>query len=163
MATGINPTKLHGSDKLIPRLTQILDGWKKEDPPTLKKLPVEVDIPEYIASLGNTITSSEVERAVGDLVLIAFYYLLRVGEYTTKAVRQNSKQTVQFKLEDITFFGYDKTGRLTQLAPTVSDDEILHAHSATLKIDNQKNGWKGVCIHQESNGDEFLCPVKVGN
>ena len=161
MATGINPTKLHGSDKLIPRLTQILDGWKKEDPPTLKKLPVEVDIPEYIASLGNTITSSEVERAVGDLVLIAFYYLLRVGEYTTKAVRQNSKQTVQFKLEDITFFGYDKTGRLTQLAPTVSNDEILHAHSATLKIDNQKNGWKGVCIHQESNGDEFLCPVKA--
>ena len=161
MATGTNPTKLHGSDTLIPRLTQILDGWKKEDPPTLKKLPVEVDIPEYIATSGNTITSTEMERAVGDLVLIAFYYLLRVGEYTTKAVRANSKQTVQFKLEDITFFGHGSNGQLIQLAPSAPDHEILSAHSATLKIDNQKNGWKGVCIHQESNGEEFLCPVKA--
>ena len=110
MATGVNPTKLHGSDKLIPRLTQILEGWKKEDPPTLKKLPVEVDIPEYIASLGNNITATELDRAVGDLTLIAFYYLLRVGEYTTKAKRPGSKQTIQCKLEDITFFGHDKGG-----------------------------------------------------
>jgi hypothetical protein len=161
MATGVNPTKLHGSDKLIPRLTQILDGWKKEDPPTLKKLPVEVDIPEYIASLGNTVSSTELDRAVGDLSLIAFYYLLRVGEYTTKAKRANSKQTIQFKLEDITFFGHDRNGHLTQLTSTAEDNTILHAHSATLKIDNQKNGWKGVCIHQEANGDDFLCPVKA--
>ena len=161
MATGINPTKQHGSDKLIPRLTQILDGWKKEDPPTLKKLPVEVDIPEYIVSLGNTVLSTELDRAVGDLTLIAFYYLLRVGEYTTKAKRPNSKQTIQFKLEDITFFGHNNSGQLIQLPPTADESTILNAHSATLKIDNQKNGWKGVCIHQEANGEDFLCPVKA--
>ena len=98
---------------------------------------------------------------MGDLVLIAFYYLLRVGEYTTKAARANTKQTVQFKLEDITFFGHGRNEKLIQLAPSASDQELLRAHSATLKIDNQKNGWKGVCIHQEANGEEFLCPVKA--
>jgi hypothetical protein len=30
-----------------------------------------------------------------------------------------------------------------------------------LKLDNQKNGWKGVCVHQEANGEEFKCPVQA--
>ena len=37
----------------------------------------------------------------------------------------------------------------------------MSAHSATLKLDNQKNGWKGVCIHQEHNGKELACPVRA--
>ena len=161
MATGANPTKLHGSDKLIPKLAQMLDGWKAEDPPTLKKLPVEVDIPEHIAMHGYENDATEAQRAIGDLVLIAFYFLLRVGEYTTKSKRQNTKRTVQFKLEDITFFGHDKLGRLRQLPHNATPEDILMAHSATMKIDNQKNGWKGVCIHQEANGEDFLCPVRA--
>jgi hypothetical protein len=30
-----------------------------------------------------------------------------------------------------------------------------------MKLDNQKNGWKGVCIYQEANGNDYLCPVKA--
>ncbi len=30
-----------------------------------------------------------------------------------------------------------------------------------LRLDNQKNGWKGVCVHQEANGEEFNCPVRA--
>jgi hypothetical protein len=37
----------------------------------------------------------------------------------------------------------------------------MTAESATLKLDNQKNGWKGVCVHQEANKEAFNCPVKV--
>jgi hypothetical protein len=32
--------------------------------------------------------------------MIAFYYLLRVGEYTVKGSRNNTKQTVQFKYKE---------------------------------------------------------------
>ncbi len=39
--------------------------------------------------------------------------------------------------------------------------DILSADSATLKLDNQKNGWKGVCINQEANGEEIFCPVRA--
>ncbi len=46
LATGINRTKEQWSDKLIPRLAQMLYRWKKYEPPTIKKLPVEADIPE---------------------------------------------------------------------------------------------------------------------
>jgi hypothetical protein len=38
---------------------------------------------------------------------------------------------------------------------------VLTADSATLKLDNQKNGWKGVCVHQEANGEPFNCPVRA--
>ena len=30
-----------------------------------------------------------------------------------------------------------------------------------MKLDNQKNGWKGVCVNQETNGEDYLCPVKA--
>jgi hypothetical protein len=37
----------------------------------------------------------------------------------------------------------------------------MMADSVTLKLDNQKNGWKGVCVHQEANGEWFKCPVRA--
>ena len=38
---------------------------------------------------------------------------------------------------------------------------ILTADSATLKLDDQKNGWKDVCVHQEANWEAFNCPVRA--
>ncbi len=58
----------------------MLNGWKKFDPPTQKMLPVEVDVPEYMASLGALPGATPLDTAMGDLALIAFYYLLRIGQ-----------------------------------------------------------------------------------
>jgi hypothetical protein len=79
------------------------NGWRKEDPATTKQLPVEADVPELLADRGLRASATERDRVVGDLTLIAFYYLLRIGEYTIKGNRNETKQTVQFKREDITF------------------------------------------------------------
>ena len=76
LACGTNPTKMTGSKRLLPRLSQILDEWRKEDPPTTKQLPVKADVPELLAENGRDRNASKLERAVGDLTLIAFYYLL---------------------------------------------------------------------------------------
>ena len=105
LACGTNPTKIAGSDKMIPRLQQILDGWCKGDPPTKKQLPVEADVPEYLVGLGRAMTATELDRAVGDLVLIAFYYLLRIREYTVKGRREETKQMVHLKWRISRFFG----------------------------------------------------------
>jgi len=51
LATNTNPTKIVGSDKLLPRLQQMLDGFRKADPPTTKQLPVEADVPGYLVKL----------------------------------------------------------------------------------------------------------------
>ncbi len=127
---------------------------------TLKKLPVEADIPELLFDTGYAPEGSTLNKAVEDLSLITYYYLLRIREYTTKSKRENTKQTVQFKMEDVRFFGRDKTDRLRCLPQDASDQLIATASGATtLKLDNQKNGWKGVSIYHEENGDDVMCPV----
>jgi hypothetical protein len=113
LACGDNPTKVMGCDKLLPRLSQIYDGWRKEDPPTTKQLPVEADVPKLLAERGLVSTATSLDRAIGDLSLIAFYYLLRIGEYTVKGNQNNTKQTVQFKYKDVTFFKKTQGGTIT--------------------------------------------------
>ena len=44
------------------------------------------------------------------MTVIAFYYLLWVGEYTVKGLRNNTKKTVQFKYEDVSFFKKNNRG-----------------------------------------------------
>jgi hypothetical protein len=85
-------------------------------------------------------------KAIGDLLLIAFYYLLCIGKYTVKGKRNNKKQTVQFKLEDvITFFKKNKVGTLVCLPRTAPASVVMAADSATLKLDNQKK-WVERCV-----------------
>ena len=93
-----------------------------------------------------------------DCVLL---HLLRIGEYTTKGTHNNCKQTEKFKMGDITFFAKDKQGNLCCLPRNATSDLIAVADGATMKLDNQKNGWKGVCVYQESNGDPINCPVRA--
>jgi hypothetical protein len=142
-----------------------LAGYTKTDPPTKKKLPVEADVPELLIDMAYTNKEDTFAQATADLALIAFYYLLRIGEYTIKSTaelgKSNTKQTVQFKLEDVTFFSKDKKGRIRQLPRNASKREMMKADSATLKLDNQKNGWKAACIHQETNGEQVKCPVRA--
>ena len=64
-----------------------MEGWRKEDPPTEKKLPVGIDVPEFLAELGMDKYATEVVKAFGDCGVITFYYLLPLGEYTVKVQR----------------------------------------------------------------------------
>jgi hypothetical protein len=140
----------------------MLDGFRKEDPPTQKKLPVEVDVPELLCMLGLMSGATALASATGDLALIAFYFLWRVGEYTVKSSRNNSKQTVQFRMKDILFFKRNEMGQIRQLSSRrATDDELMEACGSTFKLDNQKNGWKNVCVHHEANGDPHYCPVRA--
>ena len=138
-----------------------MTGWKNDDPPTMKKLPVAIDVPEFLSAVGTATSANELDRAIGDLVLIAFYYLLRVGEYTIKDNRNETKRTVQFRIQDVTFFKRNRNGQLRQLRRTSNDSTLMKADSATLKLENQKNGWKGVCVNQEANGELIHCPVRA--
>ena len=84
-----------------------MDGWANADLATKKKLPVGVDVLEWIAKEGKRRNNTKM-IVVGGLTLIAFYYLLRVGEYTVKGRRNASKQTEQFECKDVTFFATDE-------------------------------------------------------
>jgi hypothetical protein len=100
-------------------------------------------------------------QAAGQLALIAFYYLLRVGEYTApRYVTRDGRRvpctrTKQFVISNVGFF---KDGKV--LKRTSPLDILLTADAATLKITNQKNGRMGETIHQIAI-DKDACPVKA--
>jgi hypothetical protein len=86
-----------------------------------------------------------------------------MGKYTVKGTRNESKWTVQFKLEDVTFFHQNEMGQLRCL-PRDAPLEMLMlllAEGACLKLDNQKHGWKGVCVYHQHNGDPLRCPIRA--
>ena len=59
------------------------------------------------------------------------------------------------RVEKVDVLVWNKSkGHLRQLPRNAPDKEIFSADGANLKQDNQKNGWKGVCVYQEHNGDE---------
>jgi hypothetical protein len=91
LACNENPTKVIGSKKLLLALQIMIDGCTKADPPTQKKLPVKAVVPELLIKMGYGKSGSIHAQAIGDLSLIAFYYLLRIGEYAVKRQRDRTK------------------------------------------------------------------------
>jgi hypothetical protein len=53
-------------------------------------------------------------------------------------------------MEDITFFKEDKLGLIMCISRHAPLADTFTADGATLKLDNQKNGYKGVCVYQET-------------
>jgi hypothetical protein len=133
-------------------IERMVEGMRRDDPMPTPQLAVPVGVPEKCHEMGNLI-GSEKAKAEGDLALIAFYYLLRVGEYTkikyirtSKGKRRKATRTVQFRVKDVGFFADDCVIN----SKTASLELLLQASSATLRIENQKNGNMGDAIHHEA-------------
>jgi hypothetical protein len=106
-------------------------------------------------------STSPTNQAIGDLGVVAFYYLLRVGEYTkpkytiTNGTKKRATRTVQFRVADIGFFYKNKV--LSRSSPL---KKLLKATSCTLKITNQKNGRMGQTIHHHAIHTK-TCPIQA--
>jgi hypothetical protein len=161
LAINMEPLKVEGTNNFIPIISQTLQGWAKEDPPTEKKLLVETDVVEHLVKCSMAPGADSRTKRIADWILIAFYYLLRIGEYTLKGLRNELKQTVQFRMRDVTFFKEDEVGALKQVSRRAPASVILAADASTLQLGNQKNGWKGVCVSHHSNGLEAFDPVRA--
>ena len=129
-----------------------LKSYGSRDPGTKPKIAVPVTLPEHVvknALRGN----SDRRKAVADLINIAFYYLLRVGEYTHTSSTMR-RRTVQFRIKDITLWRNGKV--IPNSAPL---RKLLQADEATLRITNQKNGKKNQCINNTCTGT-IASPIK---
>jgi hypothetical protein len=88
-------------------------GWISEGGPVhSEKLPIQADVPELLVKTVYQPGKPAQQQATADLTMIAFYYLLRVGKYTIKGSRNSTKQTVQFKYKDVSFFKKNTRGQL---------------------------------------------------
>ena len=142
-------------------VARLMESYRRTDSPPVPQLALPVAVPEHCRKSAYA-TACPKSHAIGDLAIIAFYYLLRVGEYTKpRVVTVNNKtvratRTVQFTIGDIGFFKQNKF-----LPRASSLNTLLTADQCTLKISNQKNGRMGQTIHNHAVTDNPHCPIKA--
>jgi hypothetical protein len=136
----------------------MVEGMRQDDPPAIPQLAVPIGVANAVCEAGHASPLQHV-KTVGCLTITAFYYLLRVGEYTQprfvyrNGTKVRATRTKQFIVGNVGFFAGDRL-----LPRNSSLSTLLSATAATLKITNQKNGRMGDTIHQKAVGGPN-CPV----
>jgi hypothetical protein len=97
-------------------------------------------------------TRDEGSIAIADMITIAFFYLLRPGEYTG-----TTSDDAAFRVEDIALYIQDR--RLDSMTATPS--ELAAADSVAYTFTTQKNGRRGEKLVHGTSGDGLCCPVKA--
>ena len=131
------------------RLRRMWAAWGKEDPPPHRVKPIPVSIVRHVASLADAANTPRM-HAIADMIILAFYFLLRPGEYTA-----SSSSTTPFALEDVQLFVGTRRLRLFE------DDVALFRSVTfcTLVFTTQKNGVRGEVIGLGRSGHIAVCPV----
>lgn len=132
-----------------------MESYRRRDPAPQPELAVPVEVTTWLQQERAANPQDDAIAAVSDLATVAFFYLLRVGEYTLPAGRKKKTRTVQFRVGDVILW---KNGR--QLPPTSPLHILLQADGASLCIENQKNGTKGEVIYHSAIPSS-VCPVKA--
>jgi hypothetical protein len=148
-----DPRRTYGASELDLPFRHLLKSYKDQDPAPKPQLALPVATVERAAAYYQA-PHPPLVRATADLVTIAFFFLLRVGEYTMP--RRNVRtRTEQFRIQDVIF---RRNGLVMPNTDVLAD--LLSADSVTLYIDNQKNGQRGATIHHTACPTWF-CPVKA--
>lgn len=80
---GAEGTRLNSAGKSNFCIGRMLECWKKQDPPANQVKPVPIQVVCRIAVVAaNLPPDAHTLRAVADMIIIAFFFLLRPVEYT---------------------------------------------------------------------------------
>jgi hypothetical protein len=135
------------------RISRLFTCYKKEDSPPSRVKPVPIIIVMFLLSHANADTTiPEDRRAIADLICIAFYFLLRPGEYTG-----TTSDDTPFRLKDVNFHVNDLA--LDTLRAPVS--QLQAATTVSLTFTTQKNGNKGEVLTHGLSTDPWACPVRA--
>ncbi len=140
-----NPLHQPGTTNYYVALTLQMEAYCQTNPDTHKQVAVPLYIKNFIYH--NTCNTDDHQvKAIGELALISFYFLLWVGEYTHHG--GSSWQMQQFWLCNLKFFtkGHEiQPEKLTKLAGQI---DLM-----SMMIYNQKNGWQGQTLsHHAGTG-----------
>ena len=84
------------------KISELLKSSQQEDSSPTPKLAVPLMVPRHMFG-SNCKSKSAKAQTIGDMSLIAFYFLLRVDEYTYHQPSDN-RRTKQFRFSDITLW-----------------------------------------------------------
>jgi hypothetical protein len=101
-------------------------------------------------ALAAAATATSHIAAVADMICLAFFFLLRPGEYTG-----TPSDTTPFCLQDVQCW----VGQQRFLATTIPLTDLPRITFVTLTFTTQKNGVRGEVIGLGRSGNPVLCPV----
>jgi hypothetical protein len=127
----------------------MLRTYSKQDPPPNRVKPVPVQVLRHIMAIALAGTSA-FQLGVADMIVIAFFFLLRPGEYT-----DSNSDSSPFRFKDVQLF----IGEQRLDLATATRASIQTTTFATLTFTDQKNGVRGEVIGLARSGCPTLCPV----
>jgi hypothetical protein len=138
-----------GQHSLDLPIAWLIKKFRDEYPPPQSKLAILIST---ITALSKNYRMTPHLEAVTDLVIIAFFYLLQVGEYTTRH-RARTKRTIPLRDCNIRLWYQGKI-----IPHSAGLQALLQVDSATISIAHTKNGTKDAVVHHDAIGGP-ICPV----
>ena len=127
----------------------MLAGYSRTDDPPSRVKPIPIPILRHVMAQA-LLSNNAVTLAHADMLCLAFFFLLRPGEYTGTA-----SESQPFLLRDVRF----RLGHLALAHATAPADQLLSATFVTLEFTTQKNSVRGEVIGLARSGDPHFCPV----
>jgi hypothetical protein len=143
----------HGHTDL--RLKHQLRHYSKTDPAPQRVKPIPIAVLRHLVQLVvSDPAATESRKAIKDLVILAFYFLMRPGEYCNSTGEDSSHPFHSDELE--LWLGPRKLD-----LQTAADLELLTATFCILQFTDQKNANRGEQVGHAASGDYIFCPVRA--
>jgi len=151
-SVGAKDPRLNDAGEMDFRLHRQLMSYSKGDPPPQRVKPIPIQVLFHVLHVAQA-SHCVANKATADMIILAFFYLLRPGEYTHKASNENTP----FRLQDVEL----EIGRRRVLVTECSDEDLDAATFSKLTFTTQKNGVRGEVIGLGLSGLPHFCPVRA--
>jgi len=145
---GLPDPRLTPAGQLDIRLSKQLAAYNKSDPPPTRVKPIPLSVLQHAVHSARQ-RPSPYFAALGDMIALGFFFLLRPGEYAAT----NNPESSPFRLCDI---------HLMHNNIRLTPQQIMAGHISTfvaLEFTTQKNGVRGELIGLGPSGHRDFCPV----
>ncbi len=129
----------------------MLANYAKLDPPPNRVKPVPISVIRRIFAVAAACVDL-VSICLADMIGLAFFFLLRPGEYT-----DSPSDTTPFEFRDVQLF----IGQRRLDLSADPDHLLLSATFGSLTFRTQKNGVRGEVVGLAHSGDPHLSPPRI--
>ena len=155
-----DPRKPPLSTKFYPLLDSFFKALRNEDDPQTRAYPANI---LFIEALVDCLDTShpvwgETNQHIIDLVIVAYFWLLRPGEYCQGG--DPGSRSTPFRLESIHLHHGSKILHASS-APLNDLKRLDRLTCASLTFDDQKNATKGETVGHTSNTHALLNPARA--
>jgi hypothetical protein len=148
-----------GSNQCHPPLSDFLKAMRDQDDPSTRSYPVNTVVIRALYDALDTAHATEgtINCIAIDLVIVAFFWLLRPAECTDGGSPTSRSQA--FRLCDVCLTSHGK--QLCASDPSLNEvpDELIEC--GVLTFTDQKNGVRGEQVGHKATHDPRLCPCKA--